>query len=117
MAKKISVEMVDDLDGTPASETIHFALDGVSYEIDLSEKNAMKLRATFEAWTEKARGTGRPIKRRPLVRMAPGVNLRDVRQWAVQNGHSVAPRGRVAKDIVLAYHQSQGVQMPQFSSA
>ncbi|MFD1046748.1 histone-like nucleoid-structuring protein Lsr2 [Kibdelosporangium lantanae] len=42
MAQRVTVQMVDDLDGTAADDvsTVSFALDGVSYEIDLSEANA-----------------------------------------------------------------------------
>src|SRR5262249_55610348 len=39
MARKVEVRLVDDLDQTPAAETVLFALDGVSYEIDLSAKH------------------------------------------------------------------------------
>jgi len=40
MAQKVTVELEDDLDGSPADETVRFGLDGTEYEIDLSEKNA-----------------------------------------------------------------------------
>ncbi len=36
MAKKVVVQLVDDIDGGAASETVVFALDGTTYEIDLS---------------------------------------------------------------------------------
>ncbi|WP_143263023.1 histone-like nucleoid-structuring protein Lsr2, partial [Amycolatopsis pretoriensis] len=44
MAQRVHVEMVDDLDGSEASQTVPFSLDGVTYEIDLSEDNASALR-------------------------------------------------------------------------
>jgi hypothetical protein len=40
VAKQTIERLIDDLDGTEGAETVAFALDGVSYEIDLSEKNA-----------------------------------------------------------------------------
>ena len=40
MAQKVQVLLVDDLDGGPAEETVSFALDGVTYEIDLNAQNA-----------------------------------------------------------------------------
>ena len=44
MAKKVTVTLVDDFDGDgPADETVEFSIDGVSYEIDLSVKNAKRL--------------------------------------------------------------------------
>ena len=45
MAKKVTITLVDDIDGTSsADETVSFSLGGVSYEIDLSSDNAGKLR-------------------------------------------------------------------------
>ena len=44
MAQKVQVLLVDDLDGSEATETVSFGLDGVSYEIDLSSGNAGELR-------------------------------------------------------------------------
>ncbi|EQD87160.1 hypothetical protein N599_05440 [Saccharopolyspora erythraea D] len=55
MAERIQVELVDDIDGSPAQHTVTFALDGVTYEIDLSERNAQRLRAVFERYIERAR--------------------------------------------------------------
>jgi hypothetical protein len=40
MASKSTIELLDDVDGKPASETIIFGLDGREFEIDLTEKNA-----------------------------------------------------------------------------
>ncbi|WP_425465871.1 Lsr2 dimerization domain-containing protein [Nocardia bhagyanarayanae] len=48
MARKVVVTVVDDFDGhSPAVEMVSFALDGVGYEIDLSEQNAARLRELF----------------------------------------------------------------------
>ena len=46
MAQKVQVLLVDDLDGSEATETVAFGLDGAAYEIDLSSGNAGKLRST-----------------------------------------------------------------------
>ncbi|MGH8880612.1 MAG: Lsr2 dimerization domain-containing protein, partial [Stackebrandtia sp.] len=40
MAQKVTVSLVDDLDGSEAGETVEFGLDGAFYEIDLSDDNA-----------------------------------------------------------------------------
>ena len=40
MATKIETLFIDDLDGSPANGTVRFALDGTSYEIDLSGEHA-----------------------------------------------------------------------------
>src|SRR6478672_13304794 len=58
MAQRVEVVLIDDIDGGKASETVTFALDGVTYEIDLSNKNASKLRDDFATWTGHARRSG-----------------------------------------------------------
>ena len=58
MAKKTFVELTDDIDGTKATETVSFGLDGVTYEIDLHARNAAKLRKAVEKWSGNARRTG-----------------------------------------------------------
>ena len=47
MAQKVEVLLVDDIDGGEADETVSFSIDGTSYEIDLSKKNAAKLRDDY----------------------------------------------------------------------
>lgn len=56
MAERIQVELVDDIDGSRAQHTVTFALDGVSYEIDLNERHARDLRSVFARYIESARG-------------------------------------------------------------
>jgi hypothetical protein len=41
MAKTTIVQLTDDLDGGKADTTVSFGLDGVNYEIDLSEENVV----------------------------------------------------------------------------
>ena len=59
MAQKVQVLLVDDLDGGEASETVSFALDGSSYEIDLSGKNAEEMRDALAKYVGAARKAGR----------------------------------------------------------
>lgn len=105
MAQKVTIALVDDVDGTEAAETIRYSLDGKSYEIDLSEANAEKFRKDLELWmsfSRKAVGAGRPARRSTL---APGAgrDLKAVREWAAANGHEVSSRGRIPANIVEAY--------------
>src|ERR1700682_3037940 len=59
MAKKVTVTLVDDFDGSGAAdETVEFGLDGVTYEIDLSTKNAAKLRSDLKQWVAAGRRVG-----------------------------------------------------------
>ena len=55
MAKTVIVKLTDDIDGGDADETVHFALDGRTYEIDLSTANALTLREAFKPFIEKGR--------------------------------------------------------------
>lgn len=115
MARKVVVTLVDDFDGTSTAEdTVSFGIDGYTYEIDLSDTNATKLRNTFEQWIPYARRTGR-IKtgntRRnttatPATKSGRRDDLTAIRAWAVENGHTVSTRGRIAADIIAAYNQA-----------
>ena len=66
MAKTVIVKLTDDIDGGDADETIQFALDGRSYEVDLSAANASKLRDALKPYIEKGRARRR--ESRPLAR-------------------------------------------------
>ncbi|MGW3468532.1 Lsr2 dimerization domain-containing protein [Saccharopolyspora sp. NPDC000995] len=55
MAERIQVELVDDVDGSPANHTITFALDGVTYEIDLNDEHAQHLRVVLDRYIKAAR--------------------------------------------------------------
>lgn len=50
-----SIVYTDDLNGEGGAETVPFALDGVSYEIDLAEKNANRLRKFLAEFIAEAR--------------------------------------------------------------
>src|SRR5262245_10209833 len=45
VAKETVTRLIDDLDGGEAHETVTFGLDGHVYQIDLSTRNAKKLRS------------------------------------------------------------------------
>lgn len=109
MAQKVQVILVDDLDGGEAEETVSFALDGVSYEIDLSEKNATELRESLAGWVGHARrvggraGSGRRASSGTPRARAGSRDLAAVRSWARENGYSVSDRGRVSSEVLTAY--------------
>jgi len=110
MAQKVEVRLIDDKDGGSAAETVTFALDGVSYEIDLSEKNARKLRADLADWTSHARKTGGPRgsarRRSSGGGSAKRTDLSAVREWARANGHQVSDRGRISAEVQAAYDKA-----------
>jgi hypothetical protein len=99
VAQKVSITLVDDLDGSDAAETVTFGLDGNTYEIDLSEQNAKDLRNALGNYTMFARKvTGR--KRKPGK---PAGNTKAVREWARAQGYTVSNRGVVPVEIQQAY--------------
>jgi hypothetical protein len=112
VAKVTQVSLVDDLDGSVASSTVGFSLDGKTYELDLSDKNAKKLRdalAPFVASARRLGGRGRraggattSIPRSDRERTAA------IREWAREHGHKVADRGRIPGSVIAAYEKAAG---------
>jgi hypothetical protein len=107
--------LVDDLDGTEASETVVFSLGGRHYEIDLSAENAAKLRdvlAPFVAAARRSDGTHRARKTRaggsPPQSTIDRVKGAEIREWARQHGHKIAIRGRMPRWILEAYRNEVG---------
>lgn len=109
MAQRVQVLLVDDLDGGDAAETVSFGLDGVSYEIDLSQQNAKKLRDDFAGWVGNARRSGgrKTRGRRPEGR-STRADLASVREWGRKNGFTVSDRGRVPAALQSAYDNAHG---------
>ena len=102
MAQKVNIILVDDLDGSEADETVSFALDGTSYEIDLNEKNAAKLRDALSGYIGHARKVSSTRKRRSSA-ASSGPSARELRDWARSNGYEVSDRGRVPAEVREAF--------------
>jgi hypothetical protein len=100
MAQQVNIVLVDDLDGSAAEETVSFALDGREYEIDLSAKNAAKLRDAFAPYVGHAR---KAAARRRGARAGNGPSPAEIRAWARDNGFDVPDRGRVSSEVRDAY--------------
>lgn len=101
MVQRTHSVLTDDVDGSEAVETVVFALDGVPYEIDLSERNASALRQALSPYVEHARAL--TPRRRPADRPGTGVDSGAVRAWARENGVPVNSRGRVPAEVVEQY--------------
>ncbi|CAM5707061.1 histone-like nucleoid-structuring protein Lsr2 [Streptomyces aurantiogriseus] len=109
MAQKVQVLLVDDLDGGEADETVTFALDGKTYEIDLTTANADKLRSLLDPYVKGGRRTGgRASGGRGKARAATGgsQDTAQIRAWAKENGYEVNDRGRVPASIREAYEKA-----------
>jgi len=112
MARKVQVILSDDLDDSiSADETVTFALDGTTYEIDLSEKNASEMRDVFGKYVSAARKVSRGGRASGAgrSRATGGGGRMDreqagaIRDWARKNGHEVSDRGRIPASVVEAY--------------
>lgn len=109
MAQKHIVQLIDDLDGREASETVSFALDGTRYEIDLSPDNAAKLRDSLAVYIANARRSARSGPR-SVGRGRPHRTDREqtaaIRDWARKNGHRVGEKGRIPAHVLDAYNDN-----------
>ncbi|SDR21684.1 histone-like nucleoid-structuring protein Lsr2 [Actinopolyspora saharensis] len=122
MAQKVTVQLVDDVDGSEADSTVEFGLDGVNYTIDLSADNAANLRDALAPYLSSARRTG---GRKRTAKSTKGGKTRQssgnsqapkaadrernqaIREWARQQGMQVSDRGRIPAEIVEAYDKAQ----------
>ena len=105
MARRIQVDLEDDIAGGPAAETVAFALDGRAYEIDLSAENAQALRDAFAPWVAAARKGG-ATKLVIDLRTRGSRRSEDpaaIRAWAVEKGIPVSTRGRISSDLRARY--------------
>jgi len=117
VARQTTVTFIDDLDGSAASGTVSFALDGRAYEIDLSGDNAAKLRDALAPFVAAARRGDGKTRRRPSVSGGPwatGDRERTavVREWATANGYTVSARGRIARMVMEAYDNRDTAPSP-----
>ena len=122
MAQRTTATLIDDLDQSPADETVEFGVDGAAYEIDLSEANAAKLRdalASFVAHARRVAGrrrsgraTTRPASSPPAAARPNGRASVDreqnqaIREWARRQGMIVSERGRIPAEVSEAYSKA-----------
>lgn len=98
MARKVEVSLIDDIDGSVATETVKFGVDGLHYEVDLSDEHAQELRDTLTTYIKAGR------------RATPfsAEDASEIRTWAQKKGYSVSDRGRLNQDIITAYRKAHG---------
>ena len=104
MAQRVVVTLSDDIDGGAAEETVQFAVDGKSYEIDLSTQNAEKLRTALAPYVAAGRKQGRGGKTVRHTEIAP--DPKTVRAWAQSRGIELPARGRLPKHVYEAFAEA-----------
>ena len=111
MARKTTIVLEDDLTGQVLEdghgETVAFALDGQTYEIDLSADNTEQMRADLGRYVDAARKVSSSRGGAPGRRGGTGGSAvsgrKDtgaIRTWARENGYEVSERGRVSSSVV-----------------
>lgn len=105
MAQKVHIVLVDDLDGSEASQTVSFGLDGANYEIDLTDDHAAALREALAPYVGHARKVGRggSAKKSAAKAAGNGASAAEVRDWARSNGYDVPDRGRIPAEVRDAF--------------
>jgi len=109
MARRIVHQLVDDIDGTllevGEGETIHFSLNGIAYEIDLTNAHADELREALDPYIKAGRraSAGNARSAAPRRRSARNSEVGEIREWAKAQGLKVSERGRISADVMDAY--------------
>lgn len=111
MAQRVEVQLLDDLTGQEAQETVRFGIDGRTYDIDLTTEHAAQLRDALSLYVQKARKT---TSRHAALTTAAGLSmtrkreeLQRIREWAKENGHNPSSRGRISQTVLDAYVAAQ----------
>jgi hypothetical protein len=116
MAQRTIVQLVSDLSGDEMQagqgRTVAFSVDGTSYTIDLTDKEAAGFDKALAIYIEHATRTGGASgggRKRSSSGSKAGSGrskdeLANIRAWAQSNGHQVSERGRIKQDVLDAYH-------------
>ena len=116
MAREVTETLIDDLDGSKAAETVPFGLDGTTYEIDLSKRNATAFRKSLARFIKAARPASSSARssRRKGTPSTNGAGLKrdfditQLREWAGTNKVAIPSRGRIPQAVVNQYKQAGG---------
>lgn len=118
MAQQTRVEITSDLSGDSDAQTTTFAVDGTSYEIDLTESETKEFHDLLAKYSDVARKAGSTggSRRRSGGSTTPktsasGVDNGAVRAWAQEQPEwkdQVSQRGRISGKVIDAYKAATG---------
>lgn len=107
MATKTIRLLLDDMEEgeVEADDTVKFGLDGKEYEIDLSKKNATRLRKVVGEFADRARPAERSRRKTKTATAARAQPNREhsmaIREWARNNGYpNLTNRGRIPDEVL-----------------
>jgi hypothetical protein len=119
MAQQVVV--VDDITGEPGATTRRLRVDGVEYDIDLTDDSFVSLQEVLRPYLEKARvvpmakrgkpgavsseNRGTPVRQKQELPAASAT----IRAWAAANGIDCPKRGRIPAAVVERYTKSMEV--------
>jgi len=103
--KKI-VEVVDDFDGPPADQTVRFAFNGASYEIDLNRAHFEEFAEAIQPYIKAGRKVGSTRRRGNAGNPNQRLENAKMRACAKEEGHDLSDRGRIPAPIVEAYRKA-----------
>lgn len=111
-----SVELVDDIDGSPATTTIEFSVGGKNYSIDLSDQHADEFNKALAPYIEHARHA--PTNKRKARKSRSSSEASrikrqksaQIRAWALEKGITVAKRGMLNQSVIDAYEAAHVAQ-------
>ncbi|MFY2787059.1 Lsr2 family protein [Rhodococcus sp. KRD162] len=110
MARKVYVQLVDDIDEKPiesGGEHITYSVNGVSYEIDLSDKNAKEFHRKLDYYIEHSTKLGGKRTKKSGASAAGAKRdanqTKAIREWAKANGHTISARGRIPAEVEQAF--------------
>ena len=112
MATQTKVELIDDLTGDKADETVLFGIDSREFEIDMTRDHAGELRDNLARYLAKARKVGKltaastPSNRTTSGQRQNREQTAAIREWARTNGHNVSDRGRIPLEVVKAFEDA-----------
>lgn len=111
MARTYVEVLKDDLTGEVIPEgdveTIEFAVNGKSYTIDLTKKNAAEFHKNLDKYIAVAAKASVAAAKssRPRTARTGKEQLSAIRAWAQKNGYNVSARGRISAEVLDAYNR------------
>jgi hypothetical protein len=114
VARQVQVQILDDIDGSAADETLQFGLDSTTYEIDLNAKHAKQLRSELGTFVAAARRLGRGGITRSVQHRSATPTRSDraqnqaIRDWAKRKKIKLSDRGRIPANVIEQYEAEAG---------
>jgi hypothetical protein len=106
MATKTTITVEDDIDGSPAEETVRSGLGAAEYETDPSAANAGRFREQPAPCTEHARKPGPEQRTRPGQTVPARRSSTEVRAWARDHGIEISERGPIPASVTEQYESA-----------